>query len=73
MTMIVNENLRLYPPATMIVRKAYKDIKLGQFSLPKGAALHLPILAVHHNEKLWGPDAKLFKAYANHDNFGFRK
>jgi cytochrome P450 len=60
MTMVLNETLRLYPPATMIIRHACKEMKLGQFSLPKGASLTLPILAMQHDEKLWGPDAKLF-------------
>jgi cytochrome P450 len=59
--MVLNETLRLYPPATRIIRKAYKAIKLGQFSLPKGAVLSFSILAMHHNEKFWGPDANLFK------------
>jgi PHYB activation tagged suppressor 1 len=61
MTMVLNETLRLYPPATMLVRQTYKEIKLGQFSLPKAASLTLPILVMHHDEKFWGPDAKLFK------------
>nr|ACN39923.1 unknown [Picea sitchensis] len=61
MTMVLNETLRLYPPASKIIRKAYKAIKLGQFSLPKGAVLSFSILAMHHNEKFWGLDANLFK------------
>lgn len=61
MTMVLNETLRLYPPAARLIRKAYKAIKLGQFSLPKDAALSISILAMHHNEKFWGPDANLFK------------
>lgn len=60
MTMVLNETLRLYPPASTLIRKAYKYMKLGPFSLPKGAALTLSILGVHHNEKFWGPDANLF-------------
>lgn len=61
MTMVLNETLRLYPPVSTLIRKAYKHMKLGPFSLPKGAALTLSILEVHHNEKLWGPDANMFK------------
>lgn len=61
MTMVLNETLRLYPPAARLIRKAYKAIELGQFSLPKDAALSISILAMHHNEKFWGPDANLFK------------
>jgi cytochrome P450 len=61
MTMVLNETLRLYPLGTMLVRRTYKDIKLGPFSLPKGASLTLPILVMHHDDKFWGLDAKLFK------------
>lgn len=61
MTMVLNETLRLYPPATLMIRKTYKELKLGRFMIPKGAALSFPILAVHHNEKFWGPDANMFK------------
>lgn len=61
MTMVLNESLRLYPPAHSIVREAYKDMKLGPFSIPKGALLSLSILGVHHSEKYWGPDANMFK------------
>jgi len=61
MTMVLNETLRLYPPAGRITRKAYKAIKLGNFSLPKGAVMSFSILAMHHDEKLWGSDANLFK------------
>jgi cytochrome P450 len=59
--MVLNETLRLYPPIVRITRKAYKVIKLGQFSLPKGAIMSFSILAMHHDDKLWGPDANLFK------------
>lgn len=61
MTMVIYETLRLYPPATMLVRKVYKEMKLGHILLPKGAAITLPILAVQHSEQFWGPDAKMFK------------
>jgi len=61
MTMVLNETLRLYPPGTLMVRQAYKEIKLGKHFLPKGASLSLPILVMHHDENLWGQDAKLFK------------
>lgn len=34
MTMVLNETLRLYPPVSTLIRKAYKYMKLGPFSLP---------------------------------------
>ncbi|GLJ19701.1 hypothetical protein SUGI_0356980 [Cryptomeria japonica] len=61
MIMVIYETLRLYPPATMLVRKVYSEMKLGPIVLPKGAEITLPILAVQHSEKFWGPDANMFK------------
>ncbi|XP_031501316.1 cytochrome P450 72A397-like [Nymphaea colorata] len=60
-TMILNEVLRLYPPATFIVRYTYKTVKLGDLILPEGVRLILPLLLIHHDHKLWGDDAEEFK------------
>lgn len=61
MTMVLNESLRLYPNVPFMIRISNKEIKLNDFLLPKGATLNIPILAVHHNEKLWGSYANVFK------------
>lgn len=60
-TMVLNESLRLYPPAAMILRYACNDTKVGDIKVGKGTCLVLPILAIHHDEKIWGEDAKDFK------------
>ncbi|CAN1152322.1 Cytochrome P450 CYP749A22 [Linum perenne] len=61
MAMIVNESLRLYPPAFNLTREVARETKLGKFILPAKMALSLPILAVHNNPILWGEDCHLFK------------
>ncbi|XP_031496193.1 cytochrome P450 734A1-like [Nymphaea colorata] len=58
--MVLKESLRLYPPAVVLHRQAYKDIKLGDVTLPAGVQVYLPILAVHHDADLWGPDVSEF-------------
>ncbi|CAN6452999.1 unnamed protein product [Victoria cruziana] len=60
-TMILNEVLRLYPPATFMIRHAYRTMKLGDLIIPEGVRLILPILLIHHDHKLWGDDAEEFK------------
>ncbi|KAJ4975697.1 hypothetical protein NE237_000803 [Protea cynaroides] len=60
-TMILYEVLRLYPPLLDIRRRTYKNIKLGEISLPPGIEVMLPILLVHHDHEIWGEDAKEFK------------
>lgn len=58
--MIINEALRLYPPAVFLRRQACEPTKLGRLSIPTGIQLELPILAIHHDPALWGNDANDF-------------
>ncbi|EEE69674.1 hypothetical protein OsJ_29302 [Oryza sativa Japonica Group] len=65
--MIIQETLRLYPPATLLPRMAFEDIQLGGLRLPRGLSVWIPVLAIHHDESIWGPDAHEFRperAYA---------
>ncbi|KAL2929453.1 hypothetical protein RDABS01_034864 [Bienertia sinuspersici] len=58
--MILNESLRLYPPAIATIRRAKYDVELGGCSVPRGTELLVPILAVHHDLAIWGNDANEF-------------
>ncbi|KAJ3687592.1 hypothetical protein LUZ61_016756 [Rhynchospora tenuis] len=60
-SMILKETLRLYPPAVFLNRIARKDIKLGKYDIPKGTQVQLPVIYLHHDTKIWGPDAHEFK------------
>ncbi|MCD7449018.1 hypothetical protein HAX54_048101 [Datura stramonium] len=60
-TMILNEVLRLYPPAPYFVRKANQETKLGKMNIPPEVILMIPTIFVHHNQQLWGDDVKEFK------------
>ncbi|GJN16171.1 hypothetical protein PR202_gb03131 [Eleusine coracana subsp. coracana] len=61
--MVINETLRLYPPATLLPRMAFEDITLGsgELRVPRGASVWIPVLAIHHDEAVWGPDAHEFR------------
>ncbi|KAL6602945.1 hypothetical protein ACP70R_043306 [Stipagrostis hirtigluma subsp. patula] len=59
--MILNETLRLYPPAVATIRRATRDVTLGgHLSIPRDTELLIPIMAMHHDPRLWGPDATRF-------------
>ncbi|KAM0878124.1 hypothetical protein ACQ4PT_035065 [Festuca glaucescens] len=60
--MVINETLRLYPPATLLPRMAFQDITLGsKLRVPRGASVWIPVLAIHHDEAVWGADAHQFR------------
>ncbi|XP_039144560.1 cytokinin hydroxylase-like [Dioscorea cayenensis subsp. rotundata] len=58
--MIINESLRLYPPASLLPRMVFEDIKLGDLNIPKGLSIWIPVLAIHHSEDIWGKDVNEF-------------
>jgi cytochrome P450 len=60
-SMILQESLRLYPPAIMISRYLRKDTKLGDLTLPAGVELIIPISMMHQEKEFWGDDAGEFK------------
>ena len=59
--MIIYEVLRLYPLIVTVSRRIYKRTKLGNITYPPGALLVMPIILIHHDTDIWGPDATEFK------------
>ncbi|XP_058217594.1 cytochrome P450 72A397-like [Rhododendron vialii] len=60
-TMILHEVLRLYPPATYILRSVNKNTMIGGLALPAGVEIIVPTIAIHHDPEIWGKDANDFK------------
>ncbi|KAL6842593.1 hypothetical protein ACP4OV_027437 [Aristida adscensionis] len=60
-TMVLYEVLRLYTPLTALQRRTYKPMELGGVRYPAGVVLTLPLLCVHHDKDVWGPDASEFR------------
>lgn len=55
--MVIQETLRLYPPAVFVIRQALEDIKLKDIIVPKGMNIQIPIPILQRLPDLWGPDA----------------
>ncbi|WCJ22069.1 Cytochrome P450 CYP749A22 [Euphorbia peplus] len=61
MNMIINEALRLYPPVTILMRRAKREVKLGEIVIPENLDIEIQVLALHHSSQIWGEDVHLFK------------
>ena len=55
------EVLRLYTPLPALHRRTYKPMELGGVRYPAGVMLMLPLLYIHHDKDVWGPDASEFR------------
>ncbi|KAG8088784.1 hypothetical protein GUJ93_ZPchr0011g28107 [Zizania palustris] len=60
LTMVIQETLRLYPPASFVIREALNGIKLGGMDMPKGTNIRIPIAMAHRDPCIWGPSADKF-------------
>lgn len=60
LTMVIQETLRLYPPASFITREALNDINLGGIDIPKGTNIRVPIALAHRDPSAWGADCDRF-------------
>ncbi|WRX11973.1 Cytochrome P450 - like 10 [Theobroma cacao] len=60
-TMVIQETLRLYPPAAFVSREALEEIQLENVTIPKGVCLWTLIPTLHRDPEIWGSDANEFK------------
>ncbi|KAL2549953.1 Cytochrome [Forsythia ovata] len=59
-TMVIQEVLRLYPPAAFVSREALHDTQIGHIVVPKGVCLWTLIPTLHRDPEIWGADANEF-------------
>jgi cytochrome P450 len=54
---VLQEAMRLYPPAPVIVRAAVQDVSIGNQRIEKDSAIYIPVYALHRRAELWdAPD-----------------
>lgn len=56
---VLMESMRLFPPAPLIVRRTTRPVPLGGTTVQAGSSVHIPIYALHRQERLW-PRAQAF-------------
>ncbi|TCN60517.1 cytochrome P450 [Flavobacterium circumlabens] len=55
---VLNESMRLYPPAWITDRQNVQDDNLGQFNIKRGTLIGVSFYELHRNPKYWeNPDA----------------
>ncbi|CAF3964027.1 unnamed protein product [Rotaria sordida] len=57
--MVINETLRIYPPFTRFERVASKDYQFGNYDIPKGSIISVPVYPIHHDPNVW-PEPEKF-------------
>ncbi|KAF6172641.1 hypothetical protein GIB67_041964 [Kingdonia uniflora] len=60
LTMVIQEALRLYPPAPFVTREVFTDMQFGDTHVPKGVVLWIPLISMHKDPTIWGPDVHMF-------------
>ncbi|CAF1447221.1 unnamed protein product, partial [Rotaria sp. Silwood1] len=57
--MVINETLRMYPPFTRFERVASNNYQLGNYDIPKGTIISVPVYPIHHDPNIW-PEPEKF-------------
>jgi len=50
---VIQEALRLYPPAPIVARTAQRDLQLGGVAVRAGTPVYIPVYSVHRHRTLW--------------------
>ena len=57
--MVLQESMRLYPPAWMIARRCVEEVPLGDYAIPAGGLIMMPPYLLHRDQRFW-PDPERF-------------
>jgi cytochrome P450 len=56
--MVIDETLRLYPPAWVIGRHSLSEDQLGQYRIPKDTNCLIPVYYIHRDPRYWNEPEK---------------
>lgn len=55
---VIDESMRLFPPAWVVGRRNYQDDQMGGYRIQKGTNVLIPIMYFHRSEKYWDEPLK---------------
>jgi cytochrome P450 len=58
--MVINEAMRLYPPAPVVSRTAIEDTEIGGYTIPAGHEILIWLYCTHHDPR-WFPEPESFR------------
>ncbi|KAL2556068.1 Cytochrome [Forsythia ovata] len=59
---VMNEVLRLYPPAPNVQRQVRQDIKVdNNYIIPSSTNIWIDVVSMHHDQDFWGENVNEFK------------
>nr|QUF59371.1 cytochrome p450 CYP3044B4 [Brachionus angularis] len=68
MNMVIDETLRMYPPALRFDRVAKEDYEYEDIKIKKGQIISVPIWALHHDEEVYPDPDKFIPERFNDEN-----
>ncbi len=57
---VIDESMRLYPPAHIIGRESLREVRLGEYTIPRGTSVLASPWAMHHDRRFF-PDPEAFR------------
>lgn len=72
--MVIDETLRLYPPAWIIGRHTLDEDRLGDYRIPKDTNCLIPVYYIHRDPKLWdNPEQFIPERFSKENSKGRHK
>ena len=65
---IIDETMRLYPAGWLLTRKALHDDQLGEYSVPAGTEIYVPLYFIQRHPNLWEDPDRFNPDRFRHDN-----
>ncbi len=58
---VIDEAMRLYPPAALTARESLGEDQIGGFFIRKGTTVVIPTWAIHRDPRYFGEDVEIFR------------